>query len=579
MLKRSEVRKITLKNWIFRIIFFGVAVMVVMFFTIPWYAGSRMEEQARENNARMTEMYLAYLDSSVDGINKLLSQFAYQSDDISTLAMTEDEGERYLAKINVMQRLEEASVIYNVFDGIFVYSQSEFEDAFLCQLRTGVSGSQQEDMKEIIRDYEQEYSLNSWELVKYGSRDYLMRVVKTGSTSCGAWVEAASLIRPLGEYEDAGIFLFLDREGRCISSSDSTLPEHLNLSEKDNGRIIRLEGQRYLQTMEKSKYLPAAMAVLIPERQYRGDIYYVQNILGLLMVAALLIFPILGRLLTKNITAPVGQLTESMKAVQEGKLDTRVKAGSRFDEFDQIGRYFNNMISELQRLQRDVYERKIREQKIQLQYLQTQIRPHFFLNTLNVIYSFSLVKRNDLIEKMVVCLSKYFSYRFKSTDSFVPLREEKEHIENYLELHRLRYQSQFRCQIEIEEVLLDARIPPLIIQTFVENSLKYGFLKERIFEMEIVAEVLSTEKEQKLKITVTDNGPGYGRQILEEAGRGKILHGHGQGIGINNVIQRLQLLYQGQAEIKLSDMPGGGACSEIIMPLEFTDEEETEDKE
>ncbi len=579
MLKKTGVKKITIKNWIFRIILAGVAVMIVMFFTIPWYAGSRMENQARANNVRMTEMYLEYLDNSVEGINKLLSQFAYKTDDISTLAMTEDETERYLAKINVMKRLEDASAIYNVFDGIFVYSQSEFENIFLCQVGTRGRGSQVDDMKEIITEFEQEYSLNSWELVRYGNQDYLMRVVKTGSTSCGAWVEASSLVYPLNNHEDAGTIMFLDREGRCISRSDETLPENLTLSEEDNGKIVPVEEKRYLQTVGRSKYLPVAMAVLIPEKQYMGDIYYVQNILGLLMILALLIFPVLGRLLTKNITVPVGQLTESMKAVQNGDLETRVNVGGRFDEFEQIGRYFNNMISEIQRLQQDVYERKIREQKIQLQYLQTQIRPHFFLNTLNVIYSFSLVKRNDLIEKMVVCLSKYFSYRFKSTDSFVSLREETEHIENYLELHRLRYQNRFRCQIEIEEVLFDAAIPPLIIQTFVENSLKYGFLKEHPFEMEIVAEVLSTKKEQKLKITVTDNGPGYGQQILKEAGQGKILHVHGQGIGINNVIQRLQLICQGQAEIKLSDMPGGGACSEIIMPLEFTEEEETEEGE
>lgn len=549
-----------------------------MFFAIPWYAGSRMEDQARENNMRMTEMYLKYLDSSVEGINKLLSQFAYKTYEISTLALEEDEAKRYEAKINLMRRLEDASVIYNVFDGIFVYSQSEYEDAFLCQVGARGSGGQVDDMKEIIRNYEQEYPVNSWELVRYQNKNYLIRLVKTGSTSCGVWVEASSLFYPLKEQEDAGAVLFLDREGRCINSSDKSLPEDLTLSEKDNGRIVTVEKKRYLQTVDKSEYLPVSMAVLISEKQYMGDIYYVQNILGLLMIAALLIFPILGRLLTKNITAPVGQLIESMQSVQKGNLETRVNAGGKFYEFDQVGRYFNNMIAELQRLQKDVYERKISEQKIQLQYLQTQIRPHFFLNTLNVIYSFSLVKRNDLIEKMVVCLSKYFSYRFKSTDSFVSLGEEKEHIENYLELHRLRYQNQFRCHIEIEDVLMDAKLPPLIIQTFAENSLKYGFLKDRVFEMEIAAEVLNVEKEQKLKITVTDNGPGYEQQVLEEAGQGRILHVHGQGIGINNVIQRLSLLYRGQAEINLSNVPGGGACTEIILPLEFTDEEETGDE-
>lgn len=572
-------RKITIKHWIFKIIIAGLAVMVAMFLAAPWYAGAKMQNQAREANEKMTGMYLKFLDNSVDGINKLLSQFAASTYDISVLAMTEDKLERYEAKMNVMQKLKDAAMIYNVFDGIFVYSQSKDEDVFLCQVGAGGNGAQVTDMKAIMKNFETNYSFNNWELVHYGNRDYIMRVVKTGSTSCGAWIDAASLIRPLksNDNKELGTVLFLDREGRIISSSERELSGNPALSEENNGHVIKVQEKRYLQTIEDSRYLPVSMAILIPEEQYMGDIYFVQNVLGCLLALGMLTFPILGKLLSRNISKPVEQLIATMNEIQNGNMEARANPKGKFSEFDQMGQYFNNMISEIQRLQKDVYERKISEQKIQLQYLQTQIRPHFFLNTLNAIYSFSLVKRNDLIEKMVVCLSKYFGYRFKSTDSFVTLGEEKEHIENYLELHQLRYQDQFLCQLEIEEVLLDAKLPPLMIQTFVENSLKYGFLKDRVFEMEIVAEVLNIEDTQKLKITITDNGPGYEPEVLEEADeKGKVLHGHGQGIGINNVMQRLELIYHGQAEVKLSNMPGGGACSELIMPLEFAEEEETE---
>lgn len=247
-------------------------------------------------------------------------------------------------------------------------------------------------------------------------------------------------------------------------------------------------------------------------------------------------------------------------------------------------------------MQEDVYKRKIREQKIQLQYLQAQIRPHFFLNTLNVIHSFSLIKRNDLIEQMVVCLSRYFSYRFKDPDAMVSLRAEKEHIENYLQLHSLRYQNALFCGLEMEEVLLDAKIPPLVIQTFVENSLKYGMVSARNLNLEIIAEaicadracgqketgdLLQTEElrqdetwEQKLCITITDNGPGYEEEVLEAVRNGKpVKKGHGQGIGINNVIQRLKLLYGEAAWVRLSNTPRAGACSEIFLPLVFMEEE------
>lgn len=576
---RGGKQKTTMKRWILKIIVIGFIVIAVSVLAVPWYMGAKMRDEAREANEKLAAVYLEFLDSSIEGVNKLLSQFASSTYDISVLAMSENEMERYTAKQNVMQKLEDASMIYNVFDGIFVYSRSEIEDAFLCQVGPGGHGRQVNEMKEIMAAFEQEYSLNSWELVRYKDKDYLMRVVKTGTTSCGAWIDAASLTNPFRsiDYEETGMALFIDREGAVLNGLVGDNIGDSHIFEANDGHIIRLEKEKYLQISKPSRFLPISMVLLISEAEYLGDIYFVQNVVGLIMTVSLFIFPVLWWLLTKNISIPVSRFIQSMSDVRKGNLEVRIEPGSRFHEFNEMGKYFNSMLSEIQRLQKDVYERQISEQKIELQYLQTQIRPHFFLNTLNVIYSFSLIKRNDLIEKMVVCLSKYFSYRFKSTDSFVSLGEEKEHIENYLELHRLRYQDKFLCHLEIEDVLLDAKLPPLIIQTFAENSLKYGVSKEKVFELEIVAEVLNIDEEQKLKITVTDNGPGYEQEVIDEAARrGRINCGRGQGIGINNVIQRLKLIYRGAAEVKLSNMEGGGACSEIIIPLEFAEEEVTE---
>lgn len=413
-------------------------------------------------------------------------------------------------------------------------------------------------------------------MVAYEDKKYLLRVVNSGSISCGAWLDADGLKLPkvTADQEERGITLFLDREGNVLSGQKKQVPEIQKLDGKNTGKMIYSAGENYLQIVKDSRVLPISMAILLPERVYMGSIYAVQNVIGLLLAATLLSIPFLWKLLSKSVTRPVNELVDAMNQVEKGDMETRVFLNSRFLEFEKMGNYFNRMIEEIVRLQKDVYERQIREQKTELQYLQTQIRPHFFLNTLNIIHSFSLIGRNDLIEKMVKCLSAYFSYLFKKTDSFVTLGEEKRHIENYLELHRLRYQNRFSCYIEIEDVLLDAKLPPLVIQTFVENSLKYGMTDDREFELELTAEVVAREG-QKLQITVSDNGRGYEKEVLEAAEQGdEILERHGHGIGINNVMQRLRLIYHGEAQIHLSNLPDFGACTRIILPLEFEEEEE-----
>lgn len=576
-------KNISIRSWMLRMVFAGLLIAAVMVLAVPWYAGTEMRRQAREANETLSEVYLEALDSNVEGINKLLSQYAADTYDVSVLARSTDELERYMAKRNIMQKLEDASIIYNVFDGIFVRSDSSIEDIFLCQVGPKGSGRQVEDMKTIMDGFSETYSANRWELIFHEGKNYLVRVVVSGSTSCGAWIDVESLSVPLDriDFGKEGSVLFLEQSGVVLNDTKGRLTGITALDARKNGSVIRAAGKRYLQIVKPSRYLPIAMAILIPEADYLGNIYAVQNVIGILMAASLLLFPVLWRTLSKSVSEPVEQLISAMNEVQKGNLSVRARTGGRFLEFEKMSSYFNDMVSEIDRLRKDVYERTISQQKIQLQYLQTQIRPHFFLNTLNVIYSFSLVRRNDLIEEMVSCLSKYFSYRFKSTDSFVSLGEEKEHIENYLKLHRLRYQNQFLFHLEIEEVLLDAKLPPLVIQTFVENSLKYGVTQEQVFELELVAETLTEEGEQKLKITVTDNGPGYDAEILAAVAQGKTIEKggspsaekSGQGIGINNVIQRLRLIYQDRARVRLFNIQGQGACSEIILPLSFMEEE------
>lgn len=567
-------KKRTLKKWITKVICFELILMVLVTLVIPWYAGYKMRLQSAEANEKMSEVYVEFLDSSVDSLNKILLQSSRNNSEMRQLQKAYGNMERYMLKQDILQKLEDWSLVYTVVDGIFIYSEEAREDTFLCQVGRNGRGWQLNDVKEIIKEREGKFSSNTWELIHYNNTNYLIRLICGIDSCCGAWINVASLGLPLNIGEK-NMTLFLDQNDQILSDIPQELSGISALPQADSGKLTKLNHKNYLTIIKESRMLPISMAILIPEKEYMGHIYAFQNALGLIIGLSLLSFPLLWRRLSKYVTSPVNELIYSMNEVQKGNLSVRVENQSQFQEFSETSAYFNNMVAEIQTLQRDVYERQIREQKIELQYLQTQIRPHFFLNTLNVIYSFSLVKRNDLIEKMVVCLSKYFSYMFRATDALSTLKAEKEHIENYVELHRLRYQNKFICRLEIEEVLLDAKVPPLVIQTFVENSLRYGILPDKTLELELVAETAIIDEKQKLKVTVTDNGPGYDKKVVAAVENGQdIAEAHGHGIGINNVRARLKLIYNGEASIRLFNIPGLGACTEIILPLEFMEEDE-----
>lgn len=560
-------KHITLTKWISALIlFFGLGLTAAYFLTTI-YIGRIMRQQAMDANENLLSVYLEKIDSNVEGINRFLSQFPYNNESISVMVRTTDPSEHYFASWDIAQKLRNTAFIYNTFNGMFVYSHGVLEDSFICQLRSGTGMIQQEDMRTFITG--EETIADGWNIITQEGRIYLVNIVRTGDTLCGVWLDPESAIEPLAKLrlESGGMMLMLDEEGGVLT--DDEVGEHI-FSDADNGRIIRLNGEKFLQVAEHSENLPVNLMALIPESFFTEKVRLSQFVIILIFVLTLCLLPALWAVMNRFVSRPVQMLTETMSRVGQGDLDAVAAENSRFCEFQTIAGSFNGMTQRIRQLQKDVYERQLSEQMTKLQYFQMQIRPHFFLNALNVIYSFSLTKRNDLIEQLTLSLSRYFRYLFNCGSAYVTLGAELEHIRNYMEIHRLRDQGEILYHQEVDEVLLDALIPPLTIQPFVENCLKYGAAAQGRTDIVLVAECRSAGGEQKLCITISDNGPGYPPAILERFEKEEPLSMDvTQKIGIINVRQRLQLTYQENAEIRLYNGPDGGACSELILPIQW----------
>lgn len=567
---------ITLSRWFSILLLTVFTCLIALSLFISIYTGQAMEQQAAKAHKNLLQVYLEKLDSNVTGINRFLSQLAGSNEGISTMVLTEEPIDYFLAKQEVMKQLRNTSFIYNTFNGIFVYSDNRMNQEFLCQLRNGESFRQQEDIRAIIKAGE--YT-SGWQVVSWEGRVYLLCTVQTGDTCCGAWLEPQSAIQSLTQLQlgESGAILMLDRSGKILSQTRS-VPEEETLSGQNNGTIIRLQGRRFLQIGLGSQTLPVDMMALIPESVFAGEVQTKQLVIALVFTAVLILLPVLWYTMNRAVSEPVRNLTRAMDLFGQGRLEDVVAEDSRFTEFRAIASGFNQMTGKVRQLQKDVYQRILSEQKTRLQYLQMQIRPHFFLNALNVIYSFSLTGRNDLIERLTLCLSRYFRYMFQCESSFVPLGAELDHIDTYMEIHRLRDQGEFQYHMEIDEVLREAQIPPLTIQPFVENSVKYGYPKVGGREIYLTAECRQIQGEQKLCITIGDNGPGYPETVLNDWKHERTLDQDvTRKIGLVNVKQRLALTYGADAQVCIGNSPDGGAYSQLILPLHWQEEETTDE--
>ncbi|MNC06333.1 Sensor histidine kinase YpdA [compost metagenome] len=273
-------------------------------------------------------------------------------------------------------------------------------------------------------------------------------------------------------------------------------------------------------------------------------------------------------LLRKTLLIPLNRLLKAMNRIQQGNLDTQIKQFPTSIEFLTVNDTFNNMMEQIKNLRINVYEEQLNKQKAELQHLQLQIKPHFYINTLNLLHTLARTKQMKLLEELSLYLIRYFRYMFQSNLSFVTLRDELQHVRNYLRIQELRFPGQLIHEIKAPDFLLNTPVPPLVIQTFVENAVKHAITLDDPVYLYIDLE-MKEEPQEGILIQIRDTGPGFQEKIIRLIEKEeRIVDEEGEHIGIRNLKQRLRILYHGQGEITLRNAGPHGAVIDITLPFE-----------
>lgn len=213
-------------------------------------------------------------------------------------------------------------------------------------------------------------------------------------------------------------------------------------------------------------------------------------------------------------------------------------------------------VDALTNLQASIQERL----RMEAAWLHAQIRPHFLLNTLNSIVSLSQIDTDRMV-KLVEHFAHYLhsSYQFKNIDKLILLEDELELLESYVYIQQERFGERVQVNWEIEEGIAHIMIPPLSLQTLVENAIHHGVLPKS--EGGTVT-VRIRNREEAIEISVIDNGVGLDEQTISE-----ILIAHPdrkRGIGLINTEQRLQRLFG--TGLRIKSVVNEGSEFSFIVP-------------
>lgn len=265
---------------------------------------------------------------------------------------------------------------------------------------------------------------------------------------------------------------------------------------------------------------------------------------------------------SKKAADPIMKLCNLMEQVDENNLDVTFQEGSWY-EIDLLGRNFNKMLERIKMLLEDIKQKEHLKNRAEINFLQAQINPHFIHNTLFSVKCLLEMGKIDRSEKMLGAFLGFLQHVLGGKDTFSTLKEETEFIRQYILIQQFMCGDKIHFHADIPDELRSQRIPKMLLQPVVENSILHGFsASDQDHSIRIRVEA----QDAFLVLTVQDNGIGIAPEQLDQLFTERKKDGKRNSIGLANVKQRLQILFDGHYSITAVSDTGSGTAVTITIP-------------
>lgn len=263
----------------------------------------------------------------------------------------------------------------------------------------------------------------------------------------------------------------------------------------------------------------------------------------MVFIAGLVVFLLLiiNSFISSKITDPIKELEKSVNEIESGNLETRVYVGGSY-EIRHLGTSIQTMAERIRKLMDDIVKEHESKRKTEFDVLQAQINPHFLYNTLDIIvWMIENEKQADAV-RVVTALARFFRISLSKGKSIISVRDELEHVRNYLMIQHMRFKNRFSYEIEADDEVLDLACPKLILQPLVENAIYHGM---EFMDGDGEIRIRAWKEGEDLYIRVSDNGLGMTQEQVDRmlSDTDHVPSKRGSGIGVRNVNERIRLYF------------------------------------
>ena len=337
---------------------------------------------------------------------------------------------------------------------------------------------------------------------------------------------------------------------------------------------FRRGGRTYLVLQHGSKSYPGwSLIGLYDQSLLFRDIMRQLFPLILVFLVTIPAVILISVLIARRITRPIEELSGSMQLVEQGQYPPPLSI-RQDDEVGTLVEGYNHMVGALQQLHTNLLEEQNEKRKIEvaelntrLKLLQSQINPHFIYNTLNTMNYMAQEAGNEELSGLIYSFSSLLRSSISADSDFVPVHTEIDSVKYYLEIQSHRYADiRLDCIYEIEPDTRNLLLPRMILQPLVENSLIHGILPTENGEGTI--RIRCSRRNDFLYVHISDNGVGIPPEKLEKLRTGELKVSNGYNhIGLNNVRERLEILYQQDCRFTMLSREGEGTALSFRVPV------------
>ncbi len=550
----------------------GKITIVILLIVFPvifmvYQNGRSTRQNWQEQQITKAEDDLALYASSMDHIFDILEEtllyLPINNNSFNQLVSfpQSDTQRHWSLLISIKEQISSIKEIYPFMENIFVYypEQNLFLNEKINPEMTAVIRKQAENFSGSAA------SSKLWNTVSTANGYYLYWLYKRDGYCLGSWISYDALLSYICQNEstaaaDTPTYLLTDFAGNVLTTQGGITV----IPREDLGATVEKDGQFFItcQALHPGVYI----ARILGTAELGLSPHWYSSSFAAVTVLALLLIICVVLCISHWVLTPVKELTQGIEEIASGNIEHRLQNPSGTSlEFEKIETEFNHMMDQLKDMQIQIYQQELEQNETKLRYLSQQIQPHFILNSLNTLYTYSN-RDVEATRKIIRLLSQYYRYVVNIESRYVNLGQELDHIENFLKLQKIRFPRKLDYEILCEDGIDIVPIPPFLLESFIGNSLKYGQDEQE----KIMIRIQAVQVEPfVIRISVQDQGEGFSPEILEAIEEYHKTHVKNEllGTGIYNCIERLNLIYQDRAQIRCYNALPHGAVVEITIHL------------